>query len=866
MAYSSTSVGDSRGDMPEVWGRVPERNRNFTGRVEILEQLHEALAADITAVVPTAAPSSTPTALQGMGGVGKTQVAIEYAWRYRLEYDLVWWIPADQPVLVRSSLAALAPRLGMSAPVATGIEDAAAAVLDALRRGQPYKRWLLIFDNADQPEDVNNIIPRGPGHVLITSRNHRWQGVFDTVPIDVFTRTESVEFIARRVPKGVDSDRANRLAGELGDLPLALEQAAALLAETGMSIEQYLSQLHEHTTQLLAEGKPPEYPVSMTAAWSLSVSQLKEKLPAAVELLRCCAFFGPEPIPRDVFVPLVGFEEAQSPSTDERFQVALDQGLSMLLDDPILLSTTIRELGRYALARIDGASRTIQIHRLVQALLRDELDRRDGVRIRHAVHLLLANAAPELPDQPPNWSRYEGVLAHAGPARVVECPITEVRRFCLDIVRYLYTSGDARTALTFVQDVLDEWDRRFPDEHRRLGLEARRHKGIVLRELGDYRDAFDLNKRTLAEMRDVLGPDHEQTLLLTNSHGADLRAMGDFAGALAHDEDSFERHVRIFGPSDRRTLRSANNVALGYGLISDYTTALDWHKRAFQQQRSPGSLVSAQDVLSSWNGLARVVRLAGDYHQARDLGEDAFAFGQEKLGAEHPWTLRTAKDLSIAQRMSGSVQDGLERAEDTHSRWLRLRGPDNPDTLAAAMNVANARRMNGLAEPGYELAMDTMRRYSQVYGADHPYNHGCAVNLALLLRARGEVADALSLDRESLVALDARIGRDHHFTLTCALNYATDLAEAGDTAAAREIGADSLTRTRNVLGEKHPLSIGCAANLVQDLRAEGASEEAERLAEETLALYKAALGPDHPDTEAFVNNQRLEFDFDPPPI
>jgi tetratricopeptide (TPR) repeat protein len=852
--------------MPEVWGRIPERNRNFTGRKEILEQLQRALATDVTAVVPTAAPGSSPTALQGMGGVGKTQVAIEYAWRYRHEYDLVWWIPADQPVLVRSSLAALAPRLGLPAPTATGIEDAAAAVLEALRRGQPYKRWLLIFDNADQPEDVNNIIPRGPGHVLITSRNHRWQGVFDTVAIDVFTREESVAFIARRAPKSVDGAGANRLAAELGDLPLALEQAAALLAETGMSIEQYLLLLNEHTTQLLAEGKPPEYPVSMTAAWSLSVSQLKEKLPDAVELLRCCAFFGPDPIPRDVFVPLADFEETDSGGDGERFQIALDPKLSALLDDPILLSTAIRELGRYALARIYGASRTIQIHRLVQALLRDELGPDHRVRMRHAVHLLLANATPELPDQPANWSRYEDVLAHAEPARVIECPVPEVRRFCLDIVRYLYTSGDARAALAFVQNVIDEWERRFPVEHRRFALEARRHEGIVLRELGDYRAAFDLNKRTLAEMQEVLGPDHEQTLLLTNSHGADLRAMGDFVGAQAHDEDSFERHIRIFGPSDRRTLRSANNVALDYGLISDYKTALDWHKRTFQQQRRPGSLVSAQDVLAVWNGLARIVRLSGDYHEALDLGEEALAFGKEQLGAEHPWTLRTAKDLSIAQRMSGSVEEGLELAEDTYNRWLRLRGPDNPDTLAAAMNVANAQRTNGLAEPGYELARDTMERYPEIYGADHPYNHGCAVNLALLLRARGDIADALSLDQESLAGLDARIGRDHHFTLTCTLNLATDLAEAGDTRAARQIGTDSLARARNLLGENHPLSMACAANLVRDLRAEGAGEEADRLAEETLARYEATLGFDHPDTEAVLNNQRLEFDFDPPPI
>ena len=168
------------GPVPAVWGNVPQRNKNFTGRLEILGQLRQGVSSAVTAVLPHA--------LQGMGGVGKTAVAIEYAHMFRAEYELVWWIPADQPALVRSSLAALADLIGLESASAAGIETAASAVLNALRRGDPYSRWLLIFDNADQPEDINDIIPRGPGDVLITSRNHRWESVVDTVSVDVFSR------------------------------------------------------------------------------------------------------------------------------------------------------------------------------------------------------------------------------------------------------------------------------------------------------------------------------------------------------------------------------------------------------------------------------------------------------------------------------------------------------------------------------------------------------------------------------------------------------------------------------------------------------------------------------------------------------
>ena len=171
MTDSQLSRTRASGHVPEVWGGVPQRNKNFTGRDDLLAELRASITTDMTVVLPHA--------LHGIGGVGKTQVAIEYAYRYRAEYDLVWWISADQTVLVPSSLAALAPRLGLPEATATGIQEAAAAVIDALRRGDPYERWLVIFDNADQPEDITDFLPRGSGHVLITSRNHRWAGVVE---------------------------------------------------------------------------------------------------------------------------------------------------------------------------------------------------------------------------------------------------------------------------------------------------------------------------------------------------------------------------------------------------------------------------------------------------------------------------------------------------------------------------------------------------------------------------------------------------------------------------------------------------------------------------------------------------------------
>src|SRR5579859_1539732 len=380
-------AGMPRTSIPAIWGDVPVRNKNFTGRVEILAKLREGASSRVTAVVPGQDPDNPlPQAVQGLGGVGKTAIAIEYAHRYGSDYDLVWWIPSDQLPLVRASLAALAPKLHLDPQPATGMDGAIAAVLDALRRGDPYDRWLLIFDNADQPEDINQLIPRGPGDVLVTSRNNRWQAVIETVPMDVFLRQESMEFLRKRVPRGLSEVDAGRVAAQLGDLPLALEQAGAMLSETGMPADEYLRLLDEHVAGIMSEGKSPDYPLSMTAAWKLSVRALQERLPQALEVLRCCAFFGPEPIPRSVF---------------RRGAQATGTAVAEVISNPILMASAIRELGRYALITIDGNS--VKVHRLIQALLREELTEEQRAGYRNEAHLILAAAAPADPDDAKTW-------------------------------------------------------------------------------------------------------------------------------------------------------------------------------------------------------------------------------------------------------------------------------------------------------------------------------------------------------------------------------------------------------------------------------------------------------------------------------
>jgi hypothetical protein len=268
------------GALPEVWN-VPARNPNFTGRDSDLERLRDGLRAASTVAVH---------AVRGMGGVGKTQLVIEYAHRHATDYDLVWWITAENPANVAGQLARLAGKLGV--PADTPAEAAAEAALEHLHR---TGRWLLIYDNAEQPEQTRPLLPDGPGQVLITTRRAGYSAIAHTVDLDILDRGDAVALLHRRLA-AITDQQADRLADLLGDLPLAIEQAAAYLRTTGLPIDDYLTLLHTRIGDLADRGSVAGRQETLATLWQLSYQRVTTARPAAMQLLHLCAWLAPENI------------------------------------------------------------------------------------------------------------------------------------------------------------------------------------------------------------------------------------------------------------------------------------------------------------------------------------------------------------------------------------------------------------------------------------------------------------------------------------------------------------------------------------------------------------------------------------------
>jgi TIR domain/Tetratricopeptide repeat/CobQ/CobB/MinD/ParA nucleotide binding domain/NB-ARC domain len=817
--------------IPPVW-RVPTRNASFTGRNEILEKLHEQLIGGSTAVV-------LPVALHGLGGVGKTQVAQEFAHRFMADYDLVWWVPAEQRDLINPSLAELAPHLGQRPADSTA--ETADAVREALRRGRPYDRWLLIFDNADEPREIEDFFPGGPGHVIVTSRNPAWSQVAEPLAIDVFSSLESLAYLQRRVPSLSAAD-ATLVADALGDLPLAIEQAGAWLAATGMPAREYVVQLDEQFAATMALSQPANYPTSVAVTYRLSFDRLKSQSPAAARLLELCACFAPDPISLTL---LTGDEMIKSLIPYDRRLRAARTVLGLLITD----------ITRFSLAKVDRdvGSNSIQVHRLIQAAIIDQMQPAYREETKHEVHKVLAGARPRQgdTDDPANWGRYDLIWPHLNPSEVWNCDDEEARQLLIDRVRYLWKRGDFEVALEVAHRLERQWqDKIGPDDEQVLSLGF--HIANVLRSQGTFQEAYELDTEIFRKQRAILGDDHPSTLLTAGSLGGDLRGLGRFTEALELDEQTYRRNSDLLGPDDPNTLSSANNLAIDLRLVGDSFRARDLDQETLNYRQVVLGAVHPY-TLHSASMLARDMREAGDYEGSVDLLQETYERYLSVLGEDFVDTLRTGKSLAVSLRKMGRLDEAYVLTRDIDERYERIYGGTYPDSLACRLNLACDLSAREDKAGAFEAASQVLQVYQVTIGGTHPFTLVAQNNISTYLRGVGSAREALVLAERTLSAMRESLGDDHPFTLSCEVNKANSLHDLRRLTDAEALQRETVERFKKTLGDNHPDTYVCEANLAIVLRAQGRLDDAEALQLKVISGLSQVLGTDHPCVTALRN-------------
>jgi tetratricopeptide (TPR) repeat protein len=620
-AELETAVYQALTELPrpvEAAGRVwnaPARLARFAGRERLLADLRETLVSRGATVV---------CAVHGMGGVGKTGAALEYAHRHAADYDVVWWVPAEVSELVPDHLATLARALRVADP-ADGVDVAVPRLLGELRGRD---RWLVVFDNAEDPAALARFLPGGAGHVLITSRNPDWSDL--AVPLDVaeFDRAESVDLLCSR---GLSEADAARVAEALGDLPLAVDQAAALLTDSPITVDTYLELLAARADEVL------------DASWSVAFDQLDEP---ALQLLELLAWLAPEPVPLSLLTEHVS---------------ALPEPLATTAADPLRFATTLATLKRRSMARL--ATDTILLHRIPAALLRlrESPLAPDGGWASKVIDLLSDAVPPDPWTKPVSWPDWRRLLPHVL-AAVERAGTHRGAPWLLDRAgMYLLGSGDPREALPIAERAHEAYRGIFGDDDQHTLLAAS-HKANALNALGQYDRSRTVREEALARQRHSRGDDHPETLAMANNLSMDLIGAGEVERGRAILEDTLARQ-RLYLPTDHpATLRTAANLAYALERLGEHTASRELYEDTLvRRQRVLGE--DHPETLANVNNLAVLLWVLDERTEARALFQDTVTRRLRLLGEDHPSTRRAVRNLAnLVAEMGGK---GSSRPPET---------------------------------------------------------------------------------------------------------------------------------------------------------------------------------------------------------
>ena len=497
------------GDVARIWN-VPARNPNFTGRVLELSDLREALRAGANVTVQS---------LRGMGGLGKTQLAIEYAHRHAADYDVVWFIASENPALLPDQFSGLAAALGL--PTATDPTSLRITVHQGLRE---IDRWLLIFDNAEDVGDLRPWIPSLPlapgrvGHALVTTRRGGFGSVGRVVDLDLLSENEAVALLRTRIP-GIDSTVAGRIGELLDHLPLAVEQATAYLERTGMDPAAYADLLHTRLGDMLERGADPQRgEKAISTLWQLSLDRLAAANPAGVQLIEICAHLAPEPIPLDLFT---GY-------TSE-----LPDPLAGAAADPLIFGETVGALNDYSLL-LRRTAESITFHRLLQAVVRRSAAHAEISTVTTVTRLLAAAVPNDVYDSPSSWPQWAVLLPHVLAVTSATGMASETAndtRHLLDRAgTYQQVHGRLSEARVLLERALAIVETTLGPDDPRVAIQLS-NLATVLQDLGDAAGARPLVERALAIGEATLGPGHPDVAIQLNVLATVLRDLGDVAGA-----------------------------------------------------------------------------------------------------------------------------------------------------------------------------------------------------------------------------------------------------------------------------------------------------------------------------------------------
>ncbi|MFF3617517.1 FxSxx-COOH system tetratricopeptide repeat protein [Streptomyces sp. NPDC002580] len=728
----------------------------FVGRTGELDRLDAALATPGGAVVQ---------AVHGLGGIGKSTLAAHWAATRPHGCAPIRWITADKPASVQRGLADLT---GALQPALTGTLPVEALAEWSLQWLATHTGWLLILDNVNDPADIAPLLARAhaQGRFLITSRLATAWHHIPTVCLDVLDEADALHLLTRittATAPGRDLEGATDLCAELGRLPLAVEQAAAYLAQNPLTTPRaYLALLNEHPAAMYRTGAvgitPPERTIARI--WNITLDRITLLRPETANLLRALAWYAPDNIPTTL---------AGGP------------------DDPPALNTALGLLTAYSMITPDPSTGTLAVHRLVQALARTP-DPDDPHRAPHHIQQAreqatanLHSALPAGPGIPASWPTWRTLLPHIDALTEHAGPDTDTATTA-DILNrtglFVDNQGMPTRASWHYQRALAAYQRLLGEDHPKT-LASRNNLASAYREAGDLDRAIPLSQQTLADAERVLGEDHLFTLLCRHNLASTYQEAGDLGRAIPVYEQAMEGRVRVLGEDDHNTLTVRHNLAHAYGAALDPGRAIPLYEQAVKGRvRELGE--DHPDTLNSCRLLAEAYQAVEDADRAVSPYEQTVKDRVRELGEDHPDTLASRHFLARAYGAARDMGRAIPLLQQLQKDQARVLGEDHPDTLKSRNLLAccyGAAGNPGRAIPLYE---QTVQGRGRVLGEDHPDTLRSRIQLAYTCRVEGDLHRAILLYKQILTDCERAGGEEDALTVAVRDTLTAAIAQRDD--------------------------------------------------------------------------------------
>lgn len=801
-----------------LWYLPREPAAVFVGRDQALASLGQALEDDH-------ARMAMCQVVYGLGGVGKSELALQYATAQRVRYKVVWWVTADNVERIQAALAALAGRLHPPVRLVGKVEDAADWAIGWL---QTHSEWLLILDNVDDPEHIRPLLGQlGGGHVVVTTRRDvRWGAGAQLMQLQVLDLEPAAELIRQitGVARHKDTEpAAEELAAELGYLPLALEQAAAYIAQTRISLFDYLDRLRcrpERMYTMGAEGSPGDRTIARL--WTITMSTLAARDQAAVELLQILVYYAPDDIPRLIM-----------PHDDSLGEIDLDDLLGLLAS--------------YSLINLTEES--ISIHRIMRKVtLADPLYRDIQEMARDTALTWLANSLPSGPeyntDSWPLWRRlipHIQALANSYPETGALFPLGDVLSLAGIFLR---SQGSPAQAQPFAVRALAVIEAAHGSDHPETAS-MMAHLANNYRALGRADEAVSLEERALAIVETAHGPDHPVVAALLDNLGRSLRALGRANESVPLQERALVITEKVCGPSHPDLADRLQNLAASFRELGRVGEAVPLEERALaitEKAHGPYHPI----VATRLGNLAATFYELGRIREAMLLHSRALAIVKAAYGPDHPVVATVMGNLGVIlcelERVDEALpllQRALEISEETH-------GQSHPDVVTRLAALARAFREQGRVDKALALEVQALTIAEAIHGPDHPMVATLLGNLSVSFGKLNRPREVVPLLLRAIRIVEATYGPEHPDIATLLGNLAgcfRDLRRSKDAVPLEE---RALAITEAAYGPDHPAvahRLGC---LAVSLHATGRMDEAVTLEERALAITKVVYGPDHP--------------------